>query len=54
MARIEFELTDYCAAFCPQIFLHARVIARMRRKQIVKERSCGGYMPSDFMNGVSE
>jgi hypothetical protein len=53
MARIQFELTDCFTR------IRARIRDRMRRtgdelqKKPMREKRAG-YMPSDFMKGVSE
>ena len=54
MARIQFELTEYFAEFCARIRFNARSNMHARYKPNLKERKeRRGYMPSDFMNGVS-
>jgi hypothetical protein len=55
MSRIQFELTEYCVEFCARIRFNARSNVHAARKRILKEREeKPGYMPSDFMKGVSE
>jgi hypothetical protein len=54
MARIQFELTEYCAEICARIRLNAHSNVRALYKPNLKERKeMRGYMPSDFMKGVS-
>jgi hypothetical protein len=54
MSRIQFELTEYCAEFCGRIRFNAHGNMRARYKPNLKERKeKRGYMPSDFMKGVS-
>jgi len=54
MARIHFELIEYCAEFCVRVRVNARAMMGTQRKRIFNERDeSAGYMPSDFMNGVS-
>jgi len=38
MARIQFELTEYCAEFCARICFKARGKVGTRRKRIFNER----------------
>jgi hypothetical protein len=54
MSRIQFELTEYCVEFCRQIRVNARSNMHARRKPNLKQsEEKRGYMPSDFMKGVS-
>jgi hypothetical protein len=54
MARIQFELTEYCAEFCERIRFNARSNVHAFYKPNLKQREEErGYMPADFMNGVS-
>ena len=54
MAGIQFELTEDCAEFCARIRINARGNMHARHKPNLKERKeKRGYMPSDFMKGVS-
>ena len=54
MSRIQFELTEYCVEFCRRIRINARSNMHERHKPNLNERKENrGYMPSDFMKGVS-
>lgn len=63
MSRIQFELTEYCAEFCGRIRINAHSNMPAQHKPNLKEgkekrryrerRYERGYMPSDFMKGVS-